>query len=65
MPKLIEVGVTASVPAVGAVTPVPAREMTTLGLEAFEEKPRLAVADPVEAGEKVTERLALWPEPRV
>jgi hypothetical protein len=64
LPKLIEEGVTVNVPVVTGLVPVPERAIATLGSEAFEAKPRVAVADPADTGEKVTETLALFPAPR-
>jgi len=64
LPKFIEVGVTVSVPVVEGLVPIPESAIAMLGSEAFDTRPRVAVADPAEAGENVTERLALCPASR-
>lgn len=58
-PKLIEIGVTASVPVV--VVAVPERATEIDGSDASEVTARVAVAVPTEFGVKVTEKLALAP----
>ena len=62
LPKLIEPGVTASVPLV--VVPLPLRETFTLGSDAFEASVRVAFSVPDVLGEKVTDRFALAPAAR-
>lgn len=57
LPKLIEPGVTLSVP----IAPVPLREITRVGFAAFDAIARLAVIVPDVVGENVTDRFALAP----
>lgn len=63
LPKLIEPGVTASVPFV--VVPMPLRETFTLGSDPFEASVRVALSVPDVLGEKVTDRFALAPAARL
>ena len=62
VPKLIETGVSASVPAVVAV---PDRATGTEGLDASELRVRVAAAAPVTVGANTTDKLALAPAARV
>lgn len=63
LPKLMEPGVTPSVPL--AVVPLPVRETVTEGSDALEVSVSAAVLVPEVAGEKVTERFALAPEDKL
>jgi hypothetical protein len=62
-PKLIEPGVTPSVPL--ELAPVPDKVMVTVGSEAFELSERVPLAVPTTVGEKATDRLTLLPAARV
>jgi hypothetical protein len=63
LPKLMDPGVTASVPL--KLVPLPARATDTDGSEAFEVSESVALFVPAVVGEKVTARLALVPAARV
>ena len=62
LPKLIEPGVTPSIPL--ALVPLPVKAILTEGSEASETSESVALSVPVVAGLKVTNRLALPPEGR-
>lgn len=59
LPKLIDAGVTASVPVV--VVPLPPSETFTVGSDPFEVNVRVALSGPEVSGEKVTDKFALAP----
>jgi hypothetical protein len=63
VPKLIETGVSASVPV--AVVALPDRATATEGLDASELRVRVAEAVPATVGAKTTDKLALAPAARV
>ena len=63
LPKLIDPGVTASVPLV--VVPLPLSEMLTVGSDPFEVSVRVALSVPEVVGEKVTDKFALAPAARL
>ena len=63
VPKLIETGVSASVPV--AVVALPDRATATDGLDASELRVRVAEAVPATVGAKTTDKLALAPAARV
>ena len=63
VPKLIETGVSASVPV--AVVAVPDRATATEGLDASELRARVAEAVPATFGANTTDKLALAPAARV
>jgi len=63
LPKLIEPGVTESVPLV--VVPLPFKETFMLGSDPFELKVSVALSGPDVVGEKVTDRFALAPAARL
>ena len=63
MPKLMDPGVTPSVPL--EVVALPVRDTATEGSEAFERRVTVAVSVPAAVGAKVTDRLAPPPAARV
>ena len=63
VPKLMDPGVTPSVPL--DVVALPVRETATEGSEALEVRVRVPVLVPAAVGVKVTDRLALLPAARV
>ena len=63
LPKLRELGLELSCPAVAV--PVPERGMVSVGFEALDVTVIAPVAVPVEAGANWTVKAVLWPAPRV
>ena len=62
VPKLIDPGVTPSVPV--EVVAVPERETATLGSDAFELRVRVALSVPAAVGANFTDKFALLPAPK-
>ena len=63
LPKLSDVGLELSCPAVAA--PVPDREMVSVGFEALDVSVTVPLAVPVEVGANFTVKVVLCPAPRV
>jgi hypothetical protein len=63
LPKLMDPGVTPSVPL--ELAPVPDRATVTEGSDAFELRERVPLAVPTTVGEKTTDKVALLPAARL